>query len=96
MAELEAPGVKVEGGGVDGEGLGVAGDLVVRLIDGIADDGEAELPKVSADLIGAAGEGTGFDEGGVVRKAFEHVEFGAGGEAIREVDVAGAGFTRFG
>ena len=93
---MKSPGVEVQWSGIEREGLGVAGDLVVRLIDGIADDGEAELPKVSADLIGAAGEGTGFDEGGVVRKAFEHVEFGAGGEAIREVDVAGAGFTRFG
>lgn len=99
MEEGEAPGVEAEWGGGDVQGLGVAIGFAVGQVNGIADDGEAKLPEVGADLVGASGDGAGFDEGGVVavlRIAFEDAEFGAGGEAIREIDVAGAGFARFG
>ena len=96
MTELQAPGVKMERSGVEGERLGVARDLVIRQVNGVADDGEAELPEVGADLVGAPGDGTGFDESRVVGETFEDKEFGARGKTFGQIDVTGAGFAGFG
>jgi len=53
------------------------------------------MPEVRADLVGAAGEGTSFDERGAVGVAVEEAEEGLGGET-GGVYVASAGAGWFG
>lgn len=96
VEKVEAPGVEAQGGGGNIEGLGVAGDLAVREVNRVADDREAELPEVSADLVGATGDGAGLDESGVIREAFDDAEFGSRRQSFGEINVACAGFARFG
>ncbi len=52
------------------------------------------MPEVDADLVGAAGEGTSFDERGAVRIPAEDSEIGFGGET-GGVDVARSGVGWF-
>jgi len=89
MANGEAVGVEAHWGIGEAQGL-VGAEFAVFQIDGVANDGVAEVPEVGANLVGAAGEGTSFDERGAVRIAAEDSEIGFGGES-GEVDVAGAG-----
>lgn len=65
VAEGEAVGVEAHRGGGWGEGLARA-EAGIFQINGVADDGVAEVPEVRADLVGAAGERAGFDQGGAV------------------------------
>lgn len=95
MGEFNSPCVEAQWGGSDIQGLRVARDLRIGKVDRIANDGEAELPKVRADLVGAPGDGARFEEGGVVRQAFNDAEFGAGGKSSGEIDVARAGLAGF-
>ena len=63
--------------GAEGHGW-VAKDAVVGgAVHGVAKDGEAGVLEVEADLVGAAGDGAGFDEGEIVF-SFEHCEVGFG------------------
>ena len=89
MANGEAVGVEAHGGIGGAQGLARA-EFAVFQIDGVADDGVAEVPEVGADLVGATGERAGFEEGGAIRVAAEDSEIGFGREAVG-VDVAGAG-----
>ena len=61
MTEGEAVGVEAHRGIGGAEGL-VGAEFAVFQIDGVADDGVAEVPEVGADLVGAAGERLGFEE----------------------------------
>ena len=96
MPELETPGVEAKRRGAYIECLSITSDLGVREINRIADDREAELPEVRANLVGAAGDGARFDQGGVIGEALVDAEFGARRETGSEVDVARAGFGRLG
>lgn len=91
VGEGDAVGVEVEGWIGEGEGLGAA-ESAAREVEGIADDGVSGVPEVDADLVGAAGEGAGFDEGGAVGVAAKDAAFGAGGEDA-VVSGAAAGFA---
>ena len=65
MANGEAVGVEAHWGIGEAQGL-VGAEFAVFQIDGVADDGVAEVPEVGADLVGATGERAGFEEGGAV------------------------------
>lgn len=87
MDESDLPGVEAEGGIRGIEGLGRA-QFLIGEVDGIADNGESELPEMNADLVGSAGEGTGFEQGGSIGEMVEEIELGAGGESSFEIDLA--------
>jgi len=94
MANGEAVGVEAHGGIGGAQGLARA-EFAVFQIDGVADNGVAEVPEVGADLVGAAGKGVGFEEGAGIRFAAEDSEIGFGRESGWG-DVAGAGAGWFG
>ena len=95
MPEGEAVGVEAHRGIGGAEGLARA-EAGVFQINRIADNRVAEVPKVGADLVGAAGERSGFDERGAVGIAAQQAEFGFCREAVDGIDIAGAGTGRFG
>ena len=94
MIEGDLPCMQAERRIADGERLRLA-DLAIGQIGGVAEDGEAEVPEVDADLIGAAGDGHGFDQRGAIGIALEDAELGAGLQA-GFIDAAAAEFSRLG
>ncbi len=94
MANGEAVGVEAHGGIGGAQGLARA-EFAVFQIDGVADDGVAEMPEVGADLVGAVGKGASFDKRGAVGVAAEEAEESLGGETSG-VDVARSGVGWFG
>ncbi len=75
-------------------GLSVAESLV-GLVGLVAADGEAELPEVDANLVGAASDGAGLEEGGAIGEPVEDVKFSFGGQAVFGVDFASAELACF-
>ena len=51
---------------------------------------QADLPEMDANLVGASGFWTGFEERGAVRVATDHAKVGAGGQTVVHVHAAGA------
>ena len=73
MLEGELPCVEHEAGG---------GEFVFFPVDGIAEDGGADMVEVDADLVGAAGVEVAADEGGFGREiGGEDTVIGDGGFA---------------
>ena len=60
MRERDTQSVQAERSITRGERLGLA-DFTIGQIGGVAEDGEAEMPEMDANLIGAAGERTCFE-----------------------------------
>jgi hypothetical protein len=58
MVERNPLRVQAERGVAHGEGLGFSNHAASE-IGRVADDGEAKMPKMNADLIGAASQGAG-------------------------------------
>ena len=80
VGEAEAPGVEHEAGGGAGLALGLG-------IDGIAEEGAADVFHVDTDLVGAAGVEDAENEGGVgIGIGGEGVVVGDGGAAGAGID----------
>ena len=67
MFECDLRGVEAQGWSVEAEGLHVA-YFTAGQIGGIADYGPDEMGGVDANLIGATGARTGFEQRGAVGK----------------------------
>lgn len=65
--------MEFERDGAEGHGWIAAGAVFGGAIHRIADDGQVSIGEVEADLMGAAGDGAGFDEGKIV-SALENFE----------------------
>ena len=65
----------MESNRAEGHGWISAGAIFRSAIHRVADDGQVSIGEVEADLVGAAGDGAGFDEGKIVC-ALENFEVG--------------------
>lgn len=73
MVEGDFPSVETEWRIGQGDGGGLAG-LAIGKVERIPADGPAEVLQMDPDLIGPAGFGPGFEQGGAVRETLEHAE----------------------
>ena len=80
MIEHNALGVQAERVIADRVGLGLP-ELLIGQIHLLALDRPAEVPQVDANLIRAAGERPGFEQGGAVTQSSLHVKLGTGGQS---------------
>ncbi len=93
MPEGEFPGVQAKWRFFGRECLAVS-QSVARQIHWIAANRETQMPQVQANLVCAASEGTGLQQGGAVGVSADDSEFRASGKTILCINLAGSGVHR--
>ena len=78
MSECDFERMQIQRRCLDAERLHFA-DFTAGQVCRVAAHGPTQMCEMNSDLVGASGDGAGFEEGRVVREAFEDAEFGAGG-----------------
>ncbi len=83
MGEFNLPRVEFHHRICDRERLAMS-PLLVHQVAGITHDRKSHFPQMNADLIGASGQRTSFNQAGTIRPALDDTDLGlAGGSHLK-------------